>query len=115
GKGSQQTRVAFDETHAGLRRIDMPKILRERITRDLRDRPGHFHTSWTTADDYESHRCLASGLVRDFFRVLECQEQTAPQLDCVLQTFQPGRQFLPLVVSKIRVPGPRCEDEEVVS
>src|SRR5205814_8322991 len=71
-KGSQQTRLRFDENHARLRRVDMSKILRERITRDLCDRPGHFHTSWTTANDYESHRSLASGLVRDFFRVLEC-------------------------------------------
>ena len=86
-KDSQQTRLRFDENHARLRRVDMSKILRERITRDLCDRPGHFHTSWTTANDYESHRCLASGLVRDFFRVLECHEQTAPQLDCILQAF----------------------------
>ena len=93
----------------------MAKIFGQCIARDLRNRAGHFHSGRSTTNDDECHRRFARRFVCDFFRVFECQEEAAPQLDCVLETFKSGRQFLPFVMSEIGVPRASGKDQEIIT
>ena len=93
----------------------MAKILGQRIARDFCDCAGHFDTGRSPPNDYKSHRRLARRFIRDFFRVFECHEKAPPQLDCVLETFKSGRQFLPFVVPEVGVPRASGKDQEIVT
>ena len=49
----------------------LAKVFSQCVARDFRDRPRHFNTGRTTADDNERHRRLARRFVVNFFRVFE--------------------------------------------
>ena len=114
-KRGQHARLTFHQNDPRLRRIDMAKILRQRIARDLGDRARHFHASRSAADDDKCHRGFARRFVGDFFRVLKCQQNTSPNLNRVFQTFQSGREFFPFRMAKVGMPRAGGENQEIVS
>src|SRR5215469_9500410 len=93
----------------------MAKIPGQRMARDFCDCTGHFHTGWSTADKHKGHCCVACCFVRDLFCKFERHEDAAPQLDCILETLQAGRQFLPFVMTEVGVAGTGSENQEIVT
>ena len=110
----EETRLAFDENDTRLRRIDVAKVSGHCVAGDFRDRSGHFNASRAAADDDEIHRRSARCFIWRFFGIFERQENPSAQLDRVLETFQSGSKFLPLVMPKVGMSGAGGDDQIVV-
>ena len=86
-KRSKHARLAFDQNHPRLRRIDVAEIFRQRVARDLGDRARHFDASRSTTNNHKRHRCLTASFVRNFLGVFERHQNAAPNFYRVFQTF----------------------------
>src|ERR1700676_1189646 len=85
-KGSEHARLAFHQNPPRLRRVDVAEIFRQRVARDLGDRPSHFDASRSATNDHKRHRCFTRSFVRNFFGVFERQQNATPNFYRVFQT-----------------------------
>ena len=92
----------------------MAEILRQCIARDFCDRARHFDAGGSATDNDERHCGLTCGFVGNFLGIFECHQNAAANFDCVLQALQTRRQFLPLRMSKIRMPRASSDNQVIV-
>ena len=104
----------LDEQHARLARIDGAEVPRQRIARQVGDRPGQFDAGRTAADDHEGEQRLEPRRVGFALGFLERQKDAAADRGGVFDRLQPGRRRLPVVMAEIAVARPRREDQRVV-
>ena len=114
-KRGQDARFAFHQNDARLRRVDVTKILRQRVACNLRDRARHLHTGRTAADNDKRHSSFTRCFVADFLGVLKRQQDPPPDLNGVFQTFETRRKLLPFRMTKVRMPRARCQNEVIVA
>ncbi len=110
----QHGRSAFDEDHARRLRIDIAKVVRQRVSRDFRERARELHARGTAADHDERQEPPLDGPILLALGLLEGQEHPPPHLERVLECLQAGSVFPPVVVTKVRVCRARRQDEVVV-
>jgi hypothetical protein len=101
------------EHDAGRLGTDAPKVLRERLPRDLGERAGQFHAGRSGADDDERQQPAPLLRVALALGRLERQQHPPPHLERVVQRLQAGCARLPLRVAEV---GVRCAggDNQIV-
>ena len=80
----------FDEQHARLARIDRAEVPRQRVARQVGDRPGQFDAGRTAADDHEGEQRREPRRVGFALGLLERQEDAAADRGGVFDRLQPG-------------------------
>src|SRR5881398_3389997 len=93
----------------------MTKVFLQRVSGDLSDRTGHLHTGRAAPDYDESHCSGSRRRVGNLLGILEGKKEPAPDFDPVLQTFQPGRQFLPFVMTEVGMTRAGGQDQVIVT
>ena len=104
----------FDEQDARLARIDGAEVPRQRVARQVGDRPRQFDAGRAAADDHESEQRREPRRVGFALGFLERQENAAADCGGVFDRLQPGRRRLPFVMAEIAVAGARGDDQRVV-
>ena len=99
----QQTVASFEQDDARRPCVDVPVVLRNRLSGDLFDRAGEFHAGRTAADDAESESGPARLFAPLVFSGLEGQQDSPPKLDGIVEALQPRREGRPVVVAKVRM------------
>ena len=84
-----------------------PEVVRERVSRNLRQRAGQLDPGRSAADDHERQQPSLPRPVRLALRLLEREENPTSYIERILQRLQSGRVRPPLVVAEIRVAGSR--------
>lgn len=113
-KTRQQARLALDQDNPGGFRIDAAKIARQRMHRELCQRAGEFNPGRTTADDHERQQSLSFNLIVALFGTFECDQNAPTHRRRLLDALQRRGYRRPIVVTEIRVPRARGDDEVVI-
>jgi len=102
-EGRQDARTGLDEDDARRPGIDIAEIHRQRVPSDLGNRAGHLNAGRAGPDDHEGQQLAL--LCRVAFRLgaLEREQDVAADLGRVLERFQSGGVWLPVVVAKVGV------------
>ena len=104
----------FEQDDLRVRRIDAPKIARQRVLRDLAERPRQLDARGPRAhDDERQPGFLLRGIGLSFGK-FEGREHPTPNLERVADRLEPGRERRPLFVPKVRVPRAGGHDDVVV-
>src|ERR1051326_6399651 len=104
----------FDQHDASAGRINVTKIPRQSMTRNLGNGSGHFHSSRSAANDNKRHGCSPRRGGRNFFCVFECHEDAATDFHRIFQALQSRGETLPLGMAEIRMASARGQNQIVI-
>src|SRR6266446_3834368 len=116
GIGWENPGSAVDEQDAGLLRVDVAKLAVHCVTCDLSQSAGEFDAGGAASDDCKLQRrsaLAASGFVLTLGK-FEGEENAAADFERVFNRLQTGRQWFPLLVTKVRMSGSGGDDQKVV-
>ena len=94
--------------------VDAPELTRQRLARDLGQRPGHLDARGAAADDDERHPFATARGIGLALGHLVGQEHAAADLERVLDALEAGGERRPAVVAEVRVGGAGREHQVVV-
>ena len=100
-------------TRAG-RRIDVAERAFERVVGEFGDLPGHLDAGRTGTDDHERQQLLAAGRVAGPLGLLEGAEDTAAQLQGVVDRLHARRPLGEVVVAEVGLARAGGDDQRVV-
>ena len=113
-EGGQHLRRSVEQDDAGVPRVDVAELVRERLVRQLGDLAGHLDTRRARADDDEGEQPLAVLGVGRRLGELEGTEDAPPQLERVVDVLHARRVAGEVVVAEVRLAGAGGDDEAVV-
>src|SRR5579863_3224496 len=95
-------------------RIDLSKILCQRMPANLGQSSREFHSRRAAAHDYKIQRLVRVALRGLAFSEFKSQEYPAPDLNRVLDRLKPRRKIFPFVVTEISVASTRGHNQGVI-
>ena len=114
GKVCEQALPRFDQEDARLPRVDHAEIARERPARELGNGAGELDTRRPAPDDGDRQQPRGLSGIRSHLCAFECQQESPPDRDRVIQRLESWRMLSPFVVPEIAVGRAGCKHEPVV-
>ena len=113
-KRRQQPRPGFNENCARLARIDAAKIVAQGSPRHFGDCASHLHPGSAAADNDESEKPRAFGLILHHLRPLEGEQEPPPDFGGVGDVLESRREWRPVIVTEIGMGRAGGEHEIIV-
>src|SRR5271165_5607334 len=101
--GAQHIGSSLDQQDTGLRGIDITEVFSQRFTRNLRQRPCQLNPGRSVAHDDKRYWPMTAGQRGFAFGELVGQQDATAHLQRVLDGLQPGSEWLPIIMSEVRV------------
>jgi hypothetical protein len=101
GVSGQDALGAFDENDASARWVDIAEIVAQRVVRNFGKRASQLDAGWSSAHDDEGQPGAELLGIAFALGSLEGEQNAATHVDRVLNCFQSGGEFLPLIVAEI--------------
>ena len=81
---------------------------------ELGDGSGQLDAGWTPADDHERQHFALQRRRLGVFRLLEGEQQAAPDIGCILDLLQARRKRSPFIMPKVAVTRTGRDDQVVI-
>ena len=114
GKCCEDLWSAFNQNNTRTGWVDVAEITCQGVTRDLRNRSGHFDPGRSAANNDKGHRRSARRRIGEFFGIFECQQNPAPNFHCIFKALQAGGKALPFRMPEIRMARASCKNQIIV-